>query len=117
MEKLNEFVESQNDEAGIENVLNNFKTKKTMDNNLKFKNNNIQKIYNRVAKKFNLIVYIWKVFGYFIGFISLIVLSQNDNFLTGLLVCVITCIITWFSTLIFEAIAEGLQLLEDIKNK
>ena len=37
--------------------------------------------------------------------------------LTGFLSGIAIAITTWFSTLLFEAIAEGLNLLQDIKNK
>ena len=70
-----------------------------------------------MATKFNIVVYIIRIIGYFSGFVSLIILAQNNSFLLGLVVCVITCIVTWLSTLFFVAIAEGLQLLQDIKEK
>jgi len=102
-----------NNENGIETVLNKAKIRmETSDTT----NKNKRK-YNKVANKFNLVVWIIKFLGYLGAIISLIVFTQLGNFGVGLLVCIITCIITWFSTLIFEAISEGLQLLEDIKNK
>lgn len=103
-----------NDDNGIENILNKVKIKTQTTNST---NNYNKRIYNRVANKFNTVVFIVKFLGYFAGFIWLILLAQNDNFLMGLGVCIGIFIITWFSTLIFEAIAEGLQLLEDIRNK
>lgn len=101
-----------NDTNELENVLYNFKEKRKNENNV-----NTRKIYNKVATKFNVVVYIIRFLGYFSGFISLIILAQNNSFSLGLVVCVITCIVTWLSTLFFVAIAEGLQLLQDIKEK
>lgn len=101
-----------NDTNELENVLYNFKEKRKNENNV-----NTRKIYNKVATKFNIVVYIIRIIGYFSGFVSLIILAQNNSFLLGLVVCVITCIVTWLSTLFFVAIAEGLQLLQDIKEK
>ena len=102
-----------NDDNGIENILNNFKVKTEISN----ANSNNKKIYNRIARKFDLVVWIIKFLGYLGGIISLIILTSLDDFIIGLVVCIVTCIVTWLSTLLFEAIAEGLQLLEDIKNK
>lgn len=102
-----------NDENGIESVLNKIKVKnETLESNTSTKKN-----INKVAKKFNIVIFIIKLLGYFGAFICLIAYTQIVNFGLGLLVSVIVCIVTWLSTLIFEAIAEGLQLLEDIKNK
>lgn len=99
-----------NDTNEIGNILNNVKERaETLSNN--------KRIHNRVATKFNIVVWIMRILGYFGAIISLIIYAQLGNLGFGLLVCIITCIITWFSTLIFEAISEGLQLLEDIKNK
>lgn len=103
-----------NDTNELENVLYNFKEKGKRKNE---NNVNTRKIYNKVATKFNIVVYIIRIIGYFSGFVSLIILAQNNSFLLGLVVCVITCIVTWLSTLFFVAIAEGLQLLQDIKEK
>ena len=101
-----------NDTNELENVLYNFKEKRKNENNV-----NTRKIYNKVATKFNIVVYIIRIIGYFSGFVSLIILAQNNSFLLGLVVCASTCIVTWLSTLFFVAIAEGLQLLQDIKEK
>ena len=40
-----------------------------------------------------------------------------EKFLIGILSGLVLVALTWLSTLIFEAIAEGLNLLQDIKNK
>lgn len=105
-----------NDTNGIENILNNFKIdKETVNNGSNVTSN--KRIYNKVATKFNFVVWIIKALGYFAGIISLIVCANNGNFGIGLVICIITCVATWLSTLLFEAISEALQLLEDIKNK
>ncbi len=98
-----------NDTNRIENIINNVKVRTDTLSN--------KKTRNKVAAKFSMVVWFIRILGYFGGIISLIIYAQLDNFEIGLLVCVITCIVTWFSTLMFEAIGEGLQLLEDIKNK
>ena len=72
---------------------------------------------NKVASKFSLVVNIMKFLGYFatiIGFFALFSIEEQ-GFAFLCLICGV--IVTWLSTLFFEAIAEGLQLLEDIKNK
>lgn len=72
---------------------------------------------NRIAKKiFNIAIFI-KVSGYFIAVLSLIILIQNEQFLMGILVFLSVAIFVLLSTLFLDAVAEGLQLLQDIKNK
>lgn len=78
---------------------------------------NIRNTFNPVAKKFNLVVMITKILGYFSAFIAMILFVSIKKFWWGLFGCVILCITTWFSTLIFEAIAEGLNLLQEIRDK
>lgn len=102
-----------NDTNGIENVLNNVKIRTETSN----ATNNNKRIYNKVATKFNFVVWIMKFIGYAGGVITWIALGNLGNGLVGFGICVLICIATWFSTLLFEAISEGLQLLEDIKNK
>lgn len=101
-----------NDTNGIENIIKNVKLRTGTSN----ATNNKRK-YNKVATKFNFVVWIMKFLGYLSGIITWIVLANLDNGLMGFVICVVICVVTWFSTLLFEAIAEGLQLLEDIKNK
>lgn len=72
---------------------------------------------NTVAKKFILVVTIMKFIGYLGAVIVAIVFMSMDEVGIGILSGIITTIITWLSTLIFEAIAEALNLLQDIKNK
>lgn len=73
---------------------------------------------NKVARKFNIIVTVTKVFGYFIAVLTMIITtSVTSNFGTGFLYGVSIAIATWLSTLLFEAIAEGLNLLQDINNR
>ncbi len=74
---------------------------------------------NIVAKKFKLVVKTIKIIGY-VGavIIAIMFMSIGDLWvLTGFLSGIAIAITTWFSTLLFEAIAEGLNLLQDIKNK
>lgn len=101
-----------NDTNGIENILNNVRIRTETSN----ATNNKRK-YNKVATKFNFVVWIIKFLGYLGGIITWIVLANLENGLAGFVICVVICIATWLSTLLFEAISEGLQLLEDIKNK
>lgn len=123
-----------NDDVGIEELLNNIDLKKVQSSNAKTTNytveenrrpvekkveynNNTRKTKNKVANKFSLIVMITKCIGYFSAIIVLIAFIQMEEIWSGLRWCIVICIATWFSTLIFEAIAEGLNLLQDIKNK
>ena len=72
---------------------------------------------NKVASKFSLVVNIMKFLGYgatIIGFIFLFS-SEEQGFAFLSLIC--GAIVTWLSTLFFEAVAEGLQLLQDIKDE
>lgn len=102
-----------NDTNGIENIINNVRVRTETSN----ATNNNKRIYNKVATKFNFVVWVMKFLGYLGGIITWIALGNLGNGLTGFVICVAICIMTWFSTLLFEAIAEGLQLLEYIKNK
>lgn len=102
--------------------INNENTMKKMINNVKEKITitsiqNNRRTVNRVANKFDLLTYIMKFLGYFSAIICLIVFTQNVNLGTGLIFCIVICVATLLSTLFLEAIAEVLQLLEDIKNK
>lgn len=72
---------------------------------------------NTVANKFTLVVTIIKVIGYLGAFITAIMIMSIGQVGIGFLSGIVIAIITWFSTLIFEAIAEALNLLQDIKNK
>lgn len=103
-----------NDDNGIENILNKVKVKTEITSNTSSYN---KRIYNKVANKFKIVITVLKFLGYFGAFITLITFSSIDKFIIGLCWCIGICIATWLSTLTLEAIAEGLQLLEDIKNK
>lgn len=72
---------------------------------------------NSVADKFLLVVLIVKFIGYIGAVITAIIFMVNGGFGLGILSGVIIAISIWCSTLLFEAIAEGLNLLQDIKNK
>ena len=77
-----------------------------------------KKCINKVAAKFNIIISVIKILGYFGAFLCLIIgITKTSNYIFGLWIGAIVSIITWLSTIFLEAIAEGLQLLEDIKNK
>ena len=72
---------------------------------------------NKVASKFSLVVNIMKFLGYGATIIGFIALLSNEE--TGFAFLCLICgsIGTWLSTLFFEAVAEGLQLLQEIKDK
>ena len=126
---------NNNDDVGIDELLKNVDLGKIQDNsNTKSNttiveekrktiehrvehNDNEKQIKNKVANKFNFVVMIVKCFGYLSAIIIFICFIQMDKFLVGLGCCVVLCVTTWLSTLIMEAIAEGLNLLQDIKNK
>lgn len=72
---------------------------------------------NKVANKFTLVVLITKIVGYLCAIICGLIFMGDEGFWFGLLIIVSIAIAVWFSTLIFEAIAETLNLLQDIKNK
>lgn len=78
---------------------------------------NIVNKTNKVAAKFSIIVSIIKFIGYLASIIAFITFLSLEE--TGLAFLYLICgsIVTLFSTLLFEAMAEGLQLLEDIKKK
>ena len=77
------------------------------------------RIRNKVAEKFLIVVRTIKFLGYGAAIIAgLGIMSMDDDmFLHGLLAAGVMALVTWLSCLLWEAIAEGLQLLEDIKNK
>ena len=101
-----------NDTNGIETVLSKGRIRTEKTNIIKNK-----RIYNRVATKFNFVVWIVKFIGYVGGIITWIVLANLENGLAGFVICIMTCIATWFSTLLYETNAEGLHLLKEIKDK
>ncbi len=72
---------------------------------------------NVVAQKFTIIVISTKVVGYILSIIVAIILMRVVKFWLGLIVGLLIADITWLSTLLFEAIAEIINLLQDIKNK
>ena len=72
---------------------------------------------NKVASKFSLLVGIMKFIGYSASFISFIALLSSEETGFAFLCLIGGAIFTWLSTLFFEAVAEGLQLLQDIKDK
>ena len=74
-------------------------------------------ITNKVASKFSLLVGIMKFIGYSASFISFIALLSSEETGFAFLCLIGGAIFTWLSTLFFEAVAEGLQLLQDIKDK
>ena len=72
---------------------------------------------NVVAQKFTMIVITTKVIGYILSIIVAVILMNTIKFWVGLVVGLLIADITWLSTLLFEAIAEIINLLQDIKNK
>ena len=72
---------------------------------------------NEVAEKFMIVVMLIKVIGYSAAFILGLSTMMDLNFWSGLLVAGGIAVGVWLSTLLYEAIAEGLNLLQDIKNK
>lgn len=72
---------------------------------------------NVVAQKFTLIVVINKIIGYICSIVIAIILIIAVNFWIGLVFGLLIAVMTWLSTLLFEAIAEIINLLQDIKNK
>lgn len=97
--------------------LNKYDEVERLRNSVSVSSNNNRNAFNPVAKKFNLVVMIMKVLGYFSAFIGLIIFASMEQFWWGLLWCIVICIVTWLSTLIFEAIAEALNLLQEIRDK
>ena len=72
---------------------------------------------NVVAQKFTLIVVINKIIGYICSIVIAIILIIAVNFWIGLVFGLLIAVMTWLSTLLLEAIAEIINLLQDIKNK
>lgn len=72
---------------------------------------------NVVAEKFLLMSNIIHVIGYITAIIIGVIIMKEVNVLTGILTGIMIATFTWFSTLIFEAIAEVINLLQDIKNR
>lgn len=97
--------------------LNKYDEVERLRNSVSVSSNNNRNAFNPVAKKFNLVVMIMKVLGYFSAFIGLIIFASMEQFGWGVLWCIVICIVTWLSTLIFEAIAEALNLLQEIRDK
>ena len=79
---------------------------------------------NRVSKKFRTVVSVLKILGYGSAIIStlfyIILVALSNTLLvavTGIALGLLIAVGTWLACLSYEAIAEGLQLLQDIKNK
>ena len=77
---------------------------------------------NPVAAKFAGVAATIKTLGYGAAIVlALLIMASFDMEGEGVLLAFITglsiAVTTWFACLIWEAIAEALQLLEDIKNK
>lgn len=107
-------------------LYHNEETKESSEKNNVSKNeNNVDNEYintdetstNKVAFKFLIVVNIMKILGYGASIIGFIAFMVQDEGGFAFLTLIVGAITTWLSTLLFEAIAEGLQLLEDIKNK
>lgn len=77
---------------------------------------------NKIAGKFKLVATILKIIGYGGAILAALVIilrseMEANGIILGIIVALIASLITWFSCLTWEAIAEIIQLLEDIKNK
>lgn len=107
------------------NIENDTKGGSTKKKSIPKKDNDVKEVEyidssnssNTVAEKFILVVMITKFIGYIGAVILAIVFIGNGEPGLGILAGIVIAIATWFSTLLFEAIAEGLNLLQDIKNK
>ncbi len=72
---------------------------------------------NKVAFKFLIVINIMKLLGYGASIIGFIVWLNLEETGSAFLCLILGAIGTWLSTLIFEAIAEGLNLLQKIVDK
>lgn len=77
---------------------------------------------NPVAAKFAGVASTIKTLGYGAAIVlSLLIMvsceMEGEGVLLALILGLIIAVSTWFACLMWEAIAEALQLLEDIKNK
>lgn len=86
--------------------------------------NTIIRTKNKISSKLKILIYAIWIIGIIISFTFTGIYFSNSSaktvIATGFLSIVILAvgiIITWLSTVLLEAVAEGLQLLEDIKNK
>lgn len=74
-------------------------------------------IKNKIANKFKLVVNILKFLGYSGAILFVVISMIEGEGGYGILIGIGIAIATWFGCLFWEAVAEILQLLEDIKNK
>lgn len=74
-------------------------------------------ITNKVALKFTTVSSIIQAIGYTIAILYGLWAMVNVSFFNGLIIGVIIGFTVFFSTLLYEAIAEIINLLQDIKNK
>lgn len=83
--------------------------------------NNSERVYytNKVAKQFKVVEKVIWALGVLIVIIAIIFSAQLGitNIMPVTIIGIIILVITWFITLIFQAIAEVVQLLNDIKDK
>lgn len=97
--------------------LNMYNEVERLKNSVSVSSHSNRNIFNPVAKKINLVVMVIKVLGYLLAFILLIIFMSIEEFGWGIVLFILQCIVTWLSTLILEAIAEGLNLLQEIRDK
>ncbi len=97
--------------------LNKYDEVEKLRNRFNGTSTNLRDINNPVAKKFNFLVMTMKIIGYFSAFISLITFISLGKFWFGLGIFISALGGVWLSTLIFEAIAEALNLLQEIRDK
>ena len=77
---------------------------------------------NKIAKKFKAVVSALKILGYGAAILCAIAgflyfFTSIESSITNLISAITVAVGTWMACLFYEAIAEGLQLLQDIKNK
>lgn len=97
--------------------LNMYNEVERLKNSVSVSSHSNRNIFNPVAKKINLVVMVIKVLGYLSAFIVLINWMSIEELGWGIVFFILLCIATWLSTLILEAIAEGLNLLQEIRDK
>lgn len=118
------FVEDKNNtEQKNNNQEKNINDKSDESANIKKEtSNNIEatkteNLQNVIAQKLTVIVFTIKVIGYLVAICVGIATIINVNLGYGLIIGVCIAVAVFFSTLIYEALAELINLLHEIKNK
>ena len=86
--------------------------------------NTVIRTKNKISSKLKILIYAIWIIGIIISFIFAGIYFSNSSAKTviatafiSLVILAVGLIVTWLSTVLLEAVSEGLQLLEDIKNK